>query len=250
MDLLSPEILVFLFLIACVAGFIDTLAGGGGLITVPALMMSGVPPLTALATNKLQGTIGTATATYTLIKKQLLHWHDIKTLMPFACLGSMMGTLLIQFIDAHTLSFAIPIVLMLIALYFILANVQEASERKISPKLYKFTVVPGIGCYDGALGPGTGSFYSAAGSSLMGLSLLQATVQAKPLNFATNIASLVVFLIAGKIAWVIGGIMMLGQGIGAAIGSRCLIRIPYLWLRVLVVTMCVGMLIRFFMTMT
>ena len=110
----SSDLLLILFSVAIVAGFIDTLAGGGGLITMPALIISGVPPLAVLGTNKLQGSMGTATSTYMMLKHQRIRWHDVKYLMLLAFIGSTLGSIAIQFINVEVLSFAIPVVLLLL----------------------------------------------------------------------------------------------------------------------------------------
>lgn len=243
----SAEILLFLFVISIVAGLIDTLAGGGGLIALPALIMCGVPALAALGTNKLQGSMGTATATYMMFKKKKIRWPDVKYLMLSAFIGSTLGTIIVQFINTEVLSFVIPIVLLLIALYFLVSP--TASELGSMPRLsiakYRNMVVPSIGCYDGMFGPGTGSFFALAGVSFRGHSLIPSTAIAKSLNFSTNIASLIVFLMAGQVVWVLGITMMIGQVIGAWIGSHCLFRVNAKYLRVLVVVMSTGMLIKY-----
>ncbi len=89
----SIEILLFLFVIAVIAGLLDTLAGGGGLISIPALILSGIPLLAALGTNKLQGSIGTATTTYMMIAKKKVEWVEIKPLMITAFIGAVLGNL-------------------------------------------------------------------------------------------------------------------------------------------------------------
>lgn len=241
------ELLLILFLVAIVAGLLDTLAGGGGLISIPALILSGIPPLAALGTNKLQGSMGTATATYMMIKNKRIHWHNVKPLMLTAFCGAILGTIVIQFINTELLSFIIPIVLLSIALYFLISPnlTKDNGKPKISNTRYKNIVVPLIGYYDGMFGPGTGSFFALAGVSCRGHHLLTSTAIAKSLNFATNIASLIIFLISGHIVWVIGLCMMLGQLIGAWLGSHCLFKINPAYLRVIVVIMCSGMLIKY-----
>lgn len=243
----SIELLSLLFLVAVVAGLLDTLAGGGGLIALPALILSGVPPLAALGTNKLQGSMGTATATYMMIKHKRITLAQIKYLMLSAFIGAMFGTIVIQFINTELLSFVIPVVLLIIAVYFLFSPMPTEShaESKISEKNYRNIVVPFIGFYDGMFGPGTGSFFSASGVYCRGHGLIKATAIAKPLNFSTNIASLMVFLLAGKIVWVIGLLMVLGQAIGAWLGSHFLYRINPTYLRGIVVLMCTGMLIKY-----
>lgn len=246
--LFSPEILIFLFIIAIVAGCIDTLAGGGGLIALPALIMSGIPPLLALGTNKLQGSMGTATASLMMFRKRRVHWSDVKFLMLAAFIGSTLGTIAVQFINTDILTFVVPVTLFGIAIYFLISpQPQEGSKPKLSTQLYRNTIVPAIGWYDGMFGPGTGSFFALAGVSLRGHGLIDSTAVAKTLNFSTNIASLFVFLAAGKVVWVVGLLMMVGQAIGAWAGSHILYAINPKYLRFLVVIMCSGMLFRYFM---
>lgn len=240
------ETFAFLFATALVAGFLDTLAGGGGLIVVPALMMSGVPPLAVLGTNKLQGSVGTATSSLMMLRKKRVQWPEIRPLMMAAFAGSVAGTIVVQFVNTAALAFVIPAVLLMIAVYFLISPTPVAgSEPKVSAANYQRFVVPGIGCYDGMFGPGTGSFFTLAGVSCKGLGMIAATAMAKPLNFATNIASVMVFLLAGHVVWSIGLLMMLGQAIGAWCGSHCLVRINPAWLRGIVVLMSLSMLLKY-----
>src|SRR5690606_25527241 len=99
----SVEILCLLFLVAAVAGFLDTLAGGGGLITIPALILSGAPPLAALGTNKLQGCVGTATSSFLLIKRRKVYWHELRWMVVSAFSGAAVGTLIVQCVDTTIL---------------------------------------------------------------------------------------------------------------------------------------------------
>jgi len=167
--------------------------------------------------------------------------------MLFAFIGAILGTVAVQFIDQKVLSYVIPVVITFIGLYFLFSPMasDQQTTAKISKYRYQNIVIPTIGCYDGFFGPGTGSFFSLAGISLRGHGIIDATAIAKALNFATNIASLIVFLIAGKIVWAIGLVMMLGQVIGAWLGAHCLFSINPKYLRLLVVVMCFGMLIKY-----
>ena len=161
----SIELLSLLFVIAIVAGLLDTLAGGGGLISIPALILSGIPPLAALGTNKLQGSMGTATATFILIKKNKISLSENIPLMKSAFIGAVIGTVMVQFIDTDILSFVIPIVLLFIAVYFLISPKSKKSSNKklVSDNKYKNIIIPFIGIYDGMFGPGTGSFFTLAG---------------------------------------------------------------------------------------
>lgn len=240
----AVETLAFLFLAAIVAGFMDTLAGGGGLITIPALIVSGVPPLAALGTNKLQSSFGSGTASFLLFKRKKIHWHELRPLMIAAFIGSVAGSIAVQFINAKVLGFVIPVVLVIIATYFIAAPSLklESNQPRMSEKVYRKATLPIIGIYDGMFGPGTGSFLALAGVSLRGLELIKATAIAKPLNFATNIASLIIFIFAGQIIWVAGMAMIVGQILGAWLGSHYLFKVNPKILRILIVTICLLML--------
>ena len=247
---LTSQTLTFLFLTALTAGFLDTLAGGGGLLTVPALILSGIPPLAVLGTNKLQSSMGSGTATFMMFKNKKVTWDEIKGLMVFAFLGAATGALIVQFIDTTMLSFVIPIVLLIISLYFLISPTpKKGVNSKLSFNQYRNFVVPLIGSYDGIFGPGTGSFFALSGVSLRGKDLISATILAKTLNFATNSAALLVFLTTGRIAWVAGLTMIVGQGIGAWLGSKSLFNINPSYLRILIVLMCMTMLIRYVFSM-
>lgn len=246
---LAPEILLLLFAAAFVAGFIDILAGGGGLITIPALLLAGVPPLQALATNKLQGMFGVLTATLTLLRRRLLVWREIRGLFLAALAGSALGAALVQQINPAALDLVIPVVLGGIACYYLLAP--RAGNLATSPRLqertYRLLVVPAIGFYDGMFGPGTGSFFSTAGVALRGLDLVQATVRAKPLNLATNLAAVVVFVAGGQVLWTVGLVMLVGQALGAWLGTHAVIRGGSRLIRPVLVTVCLVMLVRYFL---
>jgi uncharacterized protein len=248
---LSLEILSFLFLTAVVASFLDTLAGGGGLLTVPALILSGIPPLAVLGTNKFQSSMGTATATFMMFKNKKVTWDEVKGLMLFAFIGATIGAATVQLINPELLSFVIPIVLLFIAIYFLVVPKPKESdgEPKLGYQKYRNFVVPVIGWYDGFFGPGTGSFFALSGVSLRGHGLISATIIAKTLNFATNFAALLVFLTIGRIAWIAGIFMITGQGIGAWLGSKFLFKINPSYLRILIVLMCGAMLLRYSISM-
>lgn len=243
----SLDVLPLLFFVAVTAGLLDTLAGGGGLLTVPALILTGVPPLAALGTNKMQGCIGTATASCMMFKNKKVAWGSVKHLMLSAFIGAAIGTTTVQFIRTDMLSFIIPVVLVCIATYFLISPTpaENPSNSKLKDWKYKNVIVPCIGYYDGMFGPGTGSFFALSGISCQGHNLLTSTAIAKTLNFSTNVASLTVFLIAGHIVWKIGLTMMLGQAIGAWLGSHCLFKINPTYLRGIIVVMCCGMLVKY-----
>lgn len=233
--------------VAVIAGFIDAMAGGGGLITLPALLLGHLSPIQALATNKMQGTFGALTASLTLLSKRKI---DIETIrLPFfaSLIGSACGTLLVQSIEPAALDFIIPFVLGLIALYFLFAP-QAGSitrEPRMDHAAYTRFIVPVIGFYDGFFGPGTGSFFALSGVALRGWDLVRSTAAAKVMNLASNIASLIVFIWGGKIVWVLGLSMICGQLTGAYLGSLVVVRGGAKIIRPLIVVICLVMLARY-----
>ena len=245
----SIDILTFLFFVGVVAGFLDTLVGGGGLLAVPALLLSGIPPIYVLGTNKFQGSMGTGIATFLLFRKKKLDWNSVKSLMFASFIGSIVGGVIIQFVDTQFLSFVIPIVLVFIAIYFIISPKPKSTVSNSKPnKKFEFFAVPVVGFYDGMFGPGAGSFFAMTGVMLKKLEIIQATILAKPLNFASNIAGFIVFFSFGHIAFLIGLLMMIGQMIGAFFGTHYLLKANPLIIRLLIVIISISMLIKYMLS--
>ena len=242
----SLEILAFLFLVGVIAGFLDTLVGGGGLLAVPALLLSGIPPIYVLGTNKFQGSMGTGIATFLLFRKKKLNWKTVKKLMIASFIGSVIGGIIVQFIDTEVLSFVIPVVLVFIAIYFIVSPKPKAmSSSPKSDSRFESYAVPGVGFYDGMFGPGAGSFFVMTGVMLKKLEIIEATILAKPLNFASNIAGFIVFFVFGHIAFVVGLVMMLGQLIGSFLGTHYLLKANPKVIRALIVISSLSMLAKY-----
>lgn len=243
---LTLLVLLFLFAAALLAGFIDSLVGGGGFITIPALLIAGLPPHFALGTNKLQAVVGSGSAMLVMIQRRKVRWRQVRWLMLSAFIGSAIGTVLLQFVNAEVLILLIPLVLLLVAVYFLFAPTAVASKTKIGHAQYASSAVPIIGVYDGFLGPGTGSFFTMAGSALRGMDIITASANARALNFATNIASLLVFAFFIQISWQAGIVMMLGQFVGANLGARYLLVIKPNRLKYALVLASITMLVVWF----
>ena len=223
---ITINLLIIFFIIGMFAGFFDSISGGGGLLTIPAMLMAGVPPLEALGTNKLQGIFGTGSATITFASKGHL---DFKSLWPIALLcfiSSIVGALIASHIPEQRLTVFIPYILILVALYFGLSKkISETGKTPILTFSILGTVIlPIVGFYDGIFGPGAGSFYMFALLSLGGLGIVQATAQTKLLNFSSNLGGFIFFCIIGAINWEIGLTMAFGQIIGSSIGARLAIK--------------------------
>ena len=222
----SLEILGLFFLIALAAGTIDGIAGGGGLITMPALLALGLPPTAAVATNKLGATGGSFAAALHFVRARHVNLREFWPWMLASFVGSIFGSFLLTQLDNRFLEKAIPILLIGFALYFLFSPRVGAEDRKkrLSLPLFGLTLVPLIGFYDGFFGPGTGSFFTLAAVTLLGFNLLKATAHAKQLNFASNAASLLFFIYYGEIYWVLGGVMLIGQLCGGMLGARMAVR--------------------------
>lgn len=222
---ITLDLVVLLFAVATAAGFVDSIAGGGGLIAMPALLAAGLSPVQALATNKLQGVGGTLCASCYFISKGAVNLREMRLAIVMTFVGSMAGTLLVQKIDAGVLEQAIPFLLIGIVLYFLFSprlstsSGDGQSRQVISLSLFSFTAALVIGFYDGFFGPGAGSFYTIAFIGLLGYSITSATAHTKVLNCTSNLAALLFFIIGGHVVWTVGLIMMLGQVVGARLGS-------------------------------
>ena len=244
----SIEMLVFLFAIGGLAGFLNTLGGCGGLLTIPALLMSGISPIFALGTHKLQTTVGVGSATLLLLKKKKFDWREIRPIVITAFLGALVGAFAVQYIDTDTLSVIVPIVLVITGVYFLVAP--KLRKFKTSRVLsYRDVVVPAIGFYDGMFGPGTGSFFVMATTVYKRIGLITASIIAKPLNFSTNIASVIVFISYGHIVWELALLMMISQIIGSILGAHYLIKANPAVIRVLIVVVSFAMMIKYFYDM-
>lgn len=240
----SLLVIVLLFSTAVIAGYLDALVGGGGMLTIPALLLAGVPTISALGTNKLQAIAGSGTASLKLLMGRHISFSQVRWWMLTSFLGSVAATLVVQKIDPSAFNWLIPLVIFVIAVYFLIASrVTMAGRERLSRKVYGATVVPLIGFYDGMFGPATGSFFVMAGTSLRGTPIVKATMVAKAMNFASNFGSLLVFFWFGKIVWSIGLLMIVGQIIGASLGTKMLLSINPVVLRRLLVIMSMLILV-------
>lgn len=242
---LAPEILAFLFVAAVAAGFIDAIAGGGGLITIPALLAAGVAPVAAIATNKVQGSFGTAAATWTFWRKGRIDFALLKWPLIAAVVGAVLGAITLSFVDTTWLMVLLPVLLIGIAVYFLVGP--KASDEDVHARLTPFAfgaVAGGIGFYDGFFGPGAGSFYALALVTLLGMGLTKATAHTKALNFASNLISVIVFAIGGHVLWAVGLIMAVGQVLGGWLGSHAAMRFGPRLIRPLLVVICLGMVAK------
>lgn len=243
---LSAQLLVLLAGAAFCAGFIDSIAGGGGLIAVPALLLAGLPPVDALGTNKLQGLFGAASATITYARRGQV--DPSKQIMPaaLAFLGAAAGAGIATILPGDLLRVALPFVLIGIALYFALKPNMDDVDRaeRLRPALLAVTAAPLIGFYDGLFGPGAGSFYMLAFVLLAGYGVLKATAHTKLLNFASNIGGFLAFALAGTVWWKLGLLMGAAQFLGARVGAGLAVRGGARLIKPLLVAVCTALALR------
>ena len=200
---LTPQ----MFLIVCpmlfLAGLVDAIGGGGGLISLPAYLLAGVPIHQTIATNKLSSTCGTSLATFRFIKEGLVNWRLAAPTIVFAMLGSSLGANLSMAAPEGVMEAVLFVALPVVA--FVVLNPKifhdnEARELVLDRKLYGIAVVSSfvIGIYDGFYGPGTGTVLIIAFTVFAKLDIRTSNAQAKVINLTTNITSLVIFLMNGQ----------------------------------------------------
>ena len=217
--------LALLFGTGLTAGFVDSIAGGGGLITVPVLLSLGLNPQQALGTNKLQAVFGSGSATWHYAQGGVVKLRDCVWGFICSLVGAAIGTLAVQQMDPWFLKRFIPLLLLAVAAYSILKP--QLGEEDLRPRMPRgaFDLSFGLllGFYDGFFGPGTGTFWTAAFVLGLGFNLTRATGYTKAMNFASNLSSLAFFLLGGKVLFVAGLVMGAGQLLGARLGARMVI---------------------------
>lgn len=239
----ATHLALLLILAAFLAGFVDSIAGGGGLISVPALLLAGASPIEALATNKLQGTFGAATATATYARAGHVRLRDQVGMAVISAIGGAAGALVAHLMPVGFLRIVMPVILVAVALFFAFKPGLSDNDRveRIRPGIFAVTAVPLIAAYDGFFGPGTGSFFMLAFVMLAGFGVLKATAHTKLLNFASNIGSLAVFIPSGAMWWAVGLAMAAAQVAGASLGARLAMRVGARLIKPLLVVTSTGM---------
>ena len=214
---------IILFFAGALAGFIDSIVGGGGLISLPALMLTNMPVAMCLGTNKLSSVFGSGTAMINFARNKLVDWAFVKWIMPFTLLISMVGAYIAVYVPG---AFLKPLIIVLLLAVFIVVLTKKdwgaiaQVERKTGWKLLAYIAVAiAIGLYDGFLGPGTGMFLIFY-FLFMGYDFLGASGNAKVLNTVSNFGSLLVFIYMDQVNYGYGLAVAAGQIIGATTGSK------------------------------
>lgn len=203
------------------AGFVDSIAGGGGLISLPVLLSVGLPPQLALGTNKLQGSFGTFAASYNYIRNGKVGLKSSMIGIFFTFIGAVLGAGLIQRLEPAFIKDLIPVLLMAVFFYTLVSKDLGFAKRRalMKPRMFFLGFGLALGFYDGFFGPGTGSFWTVALMILLGQDMTEAAGVTRIMNFTSNIVALAVFVIGHNVLYTAGFCMAGGQIIGARIGS-------------------------------
>jgi uncharacterized membrane protein YfcA len=242
----APWIYPLFFVVGLLAGWVDSIAGGGGLIALPALLTLGLPVPLALGTNKLQSACGTVSASWHYARSGLV---DIRTCglgIGATFIGAAIGTLTVQRIDSHLLSRLIPWLLAVILIYSIFRPDVGAEDRPPRLRAGVFFGIFGLllGFYDGFFGPGAGAFWAISLILLLGQNFARATAHTKVMNATSNLVSVALFAHAGLVAFGIGLVMGAGQLVGTRLGSQLVVRRGSRFIRPIFLTVVALTLLR------
>ena len=228
---LDPATLLLLGVAALLAGFIDAIAGGGGMLVMPALLSTGMPPHLVVGTNKLVGTFGTLSASVTFMRKGLFQPAPWWAMSFGTFVGALIGAVLIYLTSAGVLKKLLPLAILLAAAYLawprrVPPAIVHPESAKAHPVRRGVKLMTGglIGFYDGFIGPGTGAFWMAAAMKLFRLDLVAAAGVARFMNFVSNVTALLTFMVLGNIDYTIGLTMGATLMLGAFIGAHSAIR--------------------------
>jgi len=223
---ITAAVVIVLAIVGFAAGFVDSIAGGGGLISMPALLAAGMPPHLALGTNKLQSAMGTSFATANYARRGLIEREGLALGVGVTAPAAFLGALAVTRLPGDLLVRVIPWLLGAIFLYVLLSPRigDERRHARLAPAVFHGVAGLVLGFYDGFFGPGTGTFWTMGYVMLLGLPLPHATGQTKAMNLTSNLASLAWFALHGDVAWLAGLLMGAANIAGALTGSTLAIR--------------------------
>ena len=219
--------IIILSVISFLAGFIDSIAGGGGLLMLPSYLLAGLPPHFAMGTNKFVHTFGTSASIYNFIRKGKASLKIILSGIIFALVGAFIGSKIILLFDQNTVSKIIALLLPfgIIATLYPKKNILKKENLKKTDLYFKIPIICfTTGFYDGFFGPGTGAFLAISLHIFLKLNLVEATANAKIFNFLSNLGALVAFMISGKIFYMIALPLVVTNILGNYIGSHMAIK--------------------------
>lgn len=246
--------IALLTIVGFCAGFIDSIAGGGGLLTLPAFLIAGIPPQASLGTNKFQATLGTSISTTNFIHKGKVSFKVVISGIFFALFGSYLGSKIILSISPDIVG---KIIVFLLP-FGILATLYPKKETIRSQTLKTIDIIFKIplicliiGFYDGFFGPGTGSFLALSFYFFMKIDLIEATANAKVFNFISNLGALAAFIAGGKVMYTVGIPMAVANMIGNYFGSHLVLKkgakVIKLFLLIVLIILCITLIWKYFL---
>ncbi|WP_370317456.1 TSUP family transporter [Pseudoalteromonas sp.] len=226
---LDPATWALLCAVALAAGFIDAIAGGGGMLTVPALLTAGLPPHLTLGTNKLAASFGSLTASVTYFRKKLFNPRFWAASILATAIGALVGTLVVDYLSIEFLNKLLPVVIILVACYSLFGSLSTTEHNELpeldgKTKIKQWLQGLGLGFFDGLAGPGTGTFWTASNSLLYKMSLLLNCGLARSMNFVSNFISLITFVALGHVNFLLGITMGFFLMLGAWLGAHSAIK--------------------------
>lgn len=245
-DFIDFPVWVFLLLVfaAFTAGYIDAIAGGGGMIQTLALLMAGVPPIQTLATNKIVSVSGTITAVIKYTKAKSINWYLVSTCLLPCILAAAMGSKIVMNFDDTVITWLIILCIpVAFAIIFIKHAKQQCKLIESTNRGKAIAFMTPIAFYDGLIGPGTGAYMAIAGNKGLNMTFLRATGLAKPLNLSTNVGSAIVFIVNGQVLWALAFPMALASVFGAYLGSHSAIKYGDGFIKKIMLVMLLSMLI-------
>lgn len=231
---------VVLFVASVFGGLVGSLSGGAGMITMPLLLLSGINPLQALATNKLQACFGSFTGAAHYYKQGLVDMGRSRACILIAVVFSAVGTGVAQIISADMLGRILPFAMMLLGAYFLLSPAVSDEDRACKPRALLYSSCAVASLYGGFIGVGIGSFILAMLVGLAGYGLSKALAHSRWIVFSINLTSTALFILGGQILWGLGILMCVGQMIGASLGAKLAIKHGARLIRPVVICLCFG----------
>lgn len=239
--------IITLVVFGLIAGFLNAIVGGGGLISLPALLMVGLPPATAIATNKLAGSLGNFTSMMTFLRAGKINTKMLLPIIPFVFISSICGALTVSALSPSILQPLVIVMLTVVFLYTVFNKGFGQTKSSTYVTGYKkwlgLILMIIIGFYDGFFGPGTGSFIIFV-LLFMGFQFLEASASSKLLNFTSNIAALLTYLALGMVNFTYGFIIGAAMVIGAYIGSKVAMSKGLGFIRLLFIVMTFVLIIK------
>lgn len=240
--------IVLLCMAGFLASFVDSIAGGGGLISVPAFMLAGLPPHMVLGTNKFSATAGSFTSSLGFIRSGKANFKLLKYLIPFTFIGAMLGVKAVLIIDQKFLNTLVLILIMFIGIYTLFSKSLglEDKFKELNKKnvFYGIILAFSLGFYDGFFGPGTGSFLVFGFISIFGFNFVSSSANARILNFVSNITALILFAISGKIYYMFGIPVAIFMILGAKMGTSVALKKGSKLIKPIFVTMSLAVALK------